>query len=364
MAKTTKKVLFNNGEGVDFSDFNKMQDLANVHFVDAMNNHRTKTISNPQAAGQTSGVVWAWGEGAAVIAGGVQQVSFISGLIGVNVASASPDRDQELLTYWLDPGDVPDKNRPSPGAGNERWDVLAVVLSPVVGDSENRDFKDAATGLLTSQNFNKRNGVEATFTWVQGTAAPVGTATLPATIPSQRLCAVLVKDGALIEPSLNELQDHRYPMGGFKMYSHAPFEVGLRNPGPSIILEYQVLGMRFVMLAGETVELYSKCPTIHYNHRIALLEVDSPTDPGPSPFAERLVRPNEETITTSANGVSVKYNHTSDAPLWANGYSAGVAARVDGAASEGVVWKGKAENSTGSVAGYTFNGILWEVFGE
>ena len=364
--KFPKKVLFNNGEGVDYADFNLMQDRMHAHFTDAFLAHKTRRGVDPQFAALTASTVWAFGDGGAVYSRGTiglqREITFISGLIGINVNPGPATGDQQFLTYWLDAGDVPDKVRPSPGAGNERWDVLTVDLAQADDGPESRDFKDAVTGALTTNSINKNRGVVATFTWTQGVAAPVGSATVPSS-PSTILCAVLVQDAKTIDAEFNEIQDHRFPIGGVKQYSEAPFQVGLRNPSAVIINEDGVMGMSFLLTTGQDVELYSKCPIVSHNHRIASLQVDSSVPPAAATFTERIVRPNEVTITPSTSGMAFRYNFINEAPLWANGYSAGVAAAIEGMFPEGVVWKGRAL-SNGASSGYNYNGLLWTVFGE
>ena len=248
-----------------------------------------------------------------------------------------------------------------------------MALSDIQDESEARDFKDAITGQLTTQNFNKTQGTQATYTWTQGPEDLPGLATVPS-VSGAVLCAVLVKPGVSPTASNNELADYRYPIGQSKEYSFAPFQIGRRfvNPtgNPSATFrEEGVMGLQVNVRSGEEAELYTKCPSVGYNHRLGFLFVSQTNflAPGAAPLVEeRLISNVDETLAPFFAGYRIRYTHTSSLPLWGNGYHAGVAAANEGLEPVGIVWKCKVDfEPAGSTSqSYVLNNMVWKVFGE
>jgi hypothetical protein len=99
---------------------------------------------------------------------------------------------------------------------DDRLDLVCVKLSQVDDDSaddETRDFKDATTGVVTTQTQVKKRKVKCEFQTVKGTP---GVSPSEPSVPSGyvKLYTVLIRGSyaGLLDPT-QDITDHIYPMG-------------------------------------------------------------------------------------------------------------------------------------------------------
>lgn len=217
MAQILKEVYFNDGEGIDVVDFNNMQRFQSARLIDAILGGLA-TQENEDIPTAALAQVYSIGNGGAVWADPAvtRKVRFAEGMI-LAPAAATPTIDgnsPKMLGYYMKEADVSNLVRPAvANPGDERWDILSVLLAESTGDSETRDSEDAVTDAKTSSSIAKRRRVTATFTWTS--SAESASPSEPSTPAGElKLCAVLVKEGmTTFGPNAFDMRDYRIPLG-------------------------------------------------------------------------------------------------------------------------------------------------------
>ena len=169
-------ILFNDGEGADFADFNNARGYLGARLLDQIIGKRvvqalagsTAFGGGPVAANQLAHVATALD---CTIGGAGTTLSVGEGTVFQQVATRDGLESKLLafevgasqFTFTIGPGD----------ATNPRIDIVQIKLELVNGDSATRNFKDATTGVVTSTSLNKSRRVRATCTVKQGVAAAV-----------------------------------------------------------------------------------------------------------------------------------------------------------------------------------------------
>jgi len=344
--KIPKQVLFSDGEALRSDDFNDLQKLIQAYVADgvlSMLGYSDDTSAIPSGLEQASAV----GNGGAVFVDEATNltVDFAPGMIGQHSGAAVTGDTPAMLWYYMEAADVPDKTRPV-ATTNPRWDILTVQLTEADGSSENRDFKDAITGALSTQSFNKRRRVTATFTWTQGTeaASPVE----PAVPAGQvKLCAVKVPTAAAVFSPFgsgldsSELRDYRVPVG-FTTYrdgGHADtyFGTGTITFNASVFGKPPFFNMDVDV--GEFAYGHWWCPVSSPTHRLKKITMRGE---GPDTTAHEFILgdgnatgnlwPNPGFWGAPNSGYESMPRPEQDfndfPPVWCNGYAAGYAAAV------------------------------------
>lgn len=99
-------------------------------------------------------------------------------------------------------------------AGQSRWDLCVYRLAEYDGDSQSRDVKEDATGVIGSLTCVKQKQVQCPVNFVQGTPDTTVSAVEPATPAGYaKLYAVRVDYGQTGVFAAAQLRDYRYPLG-------------------------------------------------------------------------------------------------------------------------------------------------------
>lgn len=187
-----KRVLFSDGEGLVYTDFNDLQKLLQVAALDVSawpilnlsancgvdrgadpkytlgSFCRTRAFTKGNGCQPQCGTNRESGTATALTSG------LSPGMVGMWVKPATYFRPSMIdprmrwvqLSSWLD---VEFTHSSNSGGGSERFDIVTVAFTEVDGDAESRDFEDATTRAKTTSSTNKRTSVLATFTKYEGT---------------------------------------------------------------------------------------------------------------------------------------------------------------------------------------------------
>jgi len=175
MANLFKQVLFNNGEGLEYTDLNAMQQFAAALLNDAvlqeqLNAHLSATYlyaGGPLTAMPISSAT-------------LLRSEHTGGMVWQLPSGATVDGDDPaLLGYYISTNEF-QTDHAAQHATLERYDVVCLQLAVADGVSTSRDFRDSATDALTTTTVNKQKRVTCVKSVVAGTPAAVGTATEPA----------------------------------------------------------------------------------------------------------------------------------------------------------------------------------------
>ncbi len=195
--------LFNDGEGLDFADLNKVARIGLTRAADQMYARLAGFLAadgDPDMA-TAGGADPALTSLAYTLTGGdcalnegttIVKVAVMPGTIFQRVAAAD-GLEAQFLPYTIEAGDV-DLTIGAGHATLNRVDIVQMKLEWESGGAESRDFKDASTGEVTTTTPNKTRRVKATFSLKAGTAATpptypapdagycvIGAVTVPAT---------------------------------------------------------------------------------------------------------------------------------------------------------------------------------------
>jgi hypothetical protein len=173
--KSHSRVLFNDGEAVDFHDLNTAQDYQRIILLDqflgtqagqsfsASPSASYCLVPQPMAALPTQG-------------GSARQVTNTEGMICQwSTAGSSDGITPRMLSYWLAAGELLSSGSGSMALAptvHPRWDGIFIQIRDDLADTvTTRDFKDVATNALSSTTFSKRLGTRAYFQRVEGSEA-------------------------------------------------------------------------------------------------------------------------------------------------------------------------------------------------
>lgn len=189
-------VLYNDGEGLDYTDLNAMSQGMVARIAEQMwgrmCGYLGVTNKDPQLQGEggddaaLTSLAYTLTGGDCVAAQGssTTKLKLLGGTIFQKIAAAD-GAEASFIPFTLRAGDV-DLTITAGDATNPRIDILQMKLEWVDGDAEDRDFKDGTTGAVTTTSTDKTRRVQATFSMKNGTAA--ATPTYPA--PDTGYCLV------------------------------------------------------------------------------------------------------------------------------------------------------------------------------
>lgn len=216
-----KEILFNDGEGLDYNDFNTMQRQARALVCDGLLANRARTEQSLVSTIE-QGHLFAIGLGGAPqVGGGALTVTNHAGVIAFPTSISVGLSDPNFLVYYLSAGELLSTLAVG-DATNPRIDLICVKLEQVsndAADNETRDFKDATTGVITSQTMVKRRKVKLTKQVVAGTPAgsPVEPA-VPAGFKKWAAITVPANHNAVFTPVTHQLIDYRMPIGFYTSF--------------------------------------------------------------------------------------------------------------------------------------------------
>lgn len=212
-----KTILFNDGEGVDHGDLNKLALAATQRAWEwpAYNDllpHLAVVPTSPDSAfeGATNlaTMVFCKGGGPRMVISGLS-VSFGAGFLGVYTGTGPPSALDPKMR-WAYTTTVLDVALSAAPAGQKRFDAIVLDIAESNSDTESRDFKDATTGALSTTTPNKRTKLAGSFSIVSGTPAVYSAGAAPSTpaISSRVVALALVND-----TGIEELWDCTIPAG-------------------------------------------------------------------------------------------------------------------------------------------------------
>jgi hypothetical protein len=223
-----KGVLFSDGEGADFNDFNNLRAYGHARLTDqilraaAANARGGSSSQDPNLRTTVSAAPFlyslAGGAGYCVPGGSALQTTVRAGTILQQVGSPSGD-EPSFIPYTLIDGDFT-LTHSAGDATNPRIDVIEIKLEYVNGNSETRIFEDAVTHVQTSQSFNKKRRVQITAQIKQGT--PAATPAYP-TLTSGFAAIAAVRVPAThsaVFTAKDHMRDLRIPLGVKQLWVH------------------------------------------------------------------------------------------------------------------------------------------------
>lgn len=242
MSTTPYKIgslLWNDGEGITKDDLNDSQKFLQFKAWDAAGQYSKaalalSNVSRPFAPGTTFPTRFsspaAWGGvagGPSFVHGpdlaftgiGTATLTVQPGYVGQNKLATRATNIPSMRWTHIDTDGGSPTFPVAPNAGpGARYDILALFIGETDGDNENRDFKDATTGVLSTSSLPKRRRQDATLLYYQGTpgaGTPVGLLAAGDTV----LCVVKVADGAAV---IEEIFDYTYPIGSVEVEEPIP----------------------------------------------------------------------------------------------------------------------------------------------
>lgn len=167
-----KSVLYNDGEALTTGDLNDAQAFSEARLNDqilrGVVGSITHTVPGQQAEMEEAPYLYCLNSsgGAPGVSGALQLGGFVGGVIfqslGGTILGDSPNLLASSATF-------PITTLAAGDATFDRIDVIEVKLDVITGDSQSRDFEDDTTELLSTQSFDKKKRVQATFNVKQGT---------------------------------------------------------------------------------------------------------------------------------------------------------------------------------------------------
>lgn len=211
-----QEILFNDGEGIDFTDLNNLQRFARSQLADLAIGGRVRFVEDG-AGGASPGALYALagGAGAPVQSVSARQLTNLAGVIAHQIAGGpSTGADALLLVHHVAAGDLA-VTLDVGDATHPRFDLVMVKLENVdadVADVEARTVKNFTTGALSTANLGKRRKVRASVSVVKG--APAATPAYPTPTAGWCLwCAVYVPAAHNAVIDVDNIRDWRWPVG-------------------------------------------------------------------------------------------------------------------------------------------------------
>lgn len=219
MSSFTKEVLFNDGEGIDFADFNALQRRLRSQLWDMATGSLARLWEVDNIGGAPNLVpsnahLWTVGSGCypRVKTGVARSITNAPGILAQGDGTYTDPTDTHLNATWLAADDLQTQFADN-ASGNPRYDIVQVKIDYLADGATNRDFKDANSLVVTSQSMNKTRSVRLTFSTKQGT--PAGSPVEPT--PDSgflKWCAVLIPNGIGSGDILaTNIRDYRMPVG-------------------------------------------------------------------------------------------------------------------------------------------------------
>lgn len=377
-----QEIRWNDGEGVTSADLNAMQRAAKFRELDMLQGARARV--NEWDATFTSGRLYSFGGGAVREHASAITVTNDPGVILCDDPTLPSDgSDGQLLAYRLAGGELQTTIATIPANPNNRIDLICVKLDYVdseLDDTEWRAVKDQFTGVVSTQAVVKRRRVRLQKQVVMGTPAP--TPVEPA-VPSGycRWASVYVEwnQPAGSPFSTRILRDHRYPLGLVRTISWPALNAGGYVSEGGAGWTFDTTQQLLVSAAnGNIVRVFPQAPGRHNArllgvgcvgdlsgctvelkrryHDIGNTLVENNTAVGSSGF-------NGVRTITAFNSAVAQYNFhalTDGDPLWANGYTAGIAtARANLAVPNNAEMSTVALKITANAANKTVRFVEW-----
>jgi hypothetical protein len=203
-----KEVYFNDGEGLDYRDLNNVQRFLSSQLWDCAIGTEARVEERDQSI---SGALVCVGNGGYPYVVGVSMdVAIAAGVIVHFTTSTIDGTTPIMIPYRLTNAEYSFTIAAS-HATLERYDVIQARIIADPGTSETRDFKDATTGVLSSQTFNKRLNSVCTMSVVTGTNAAVGTATEPSVTSGYVKLATVYVAPTVTSIAKSAIRDYRLP---------------------------------------------------------------------------------------------------------------------------------------------------------
>ena len=219
IGSSPKRLLFNDGEGVNPADWNDLQAfvhsmLGDLQILSARDNRSTAAVR----PGTISTLIGDWtgtaftGRGGAWVDyqnGTPRGYTNMAGVFAQWVGSTIDGEDPQLLACYV-PADTFAEVITAPTT-SARWDLIQYKLEVVDGDSETRDFEDATTRAKSTTTPNKRRKVQ--MTWSRKEGAEGGSIPAPDS-GYVRWAAIQTTVGQSTDyDPKTQIRDFRVPMG-------------------------------------------------------------------------------------------------------------------------------------------------------
>jgi hypothetical protein len=221
MSAKSFELLFNDGEGLSHDDLNNAQRYLRAHVNDNIMAQMARTKSSPPSLDANK--IYTIGGGGMCYADNITHLKIRNhpGTIFQKVTGSIDGLDPKFLSYNVADGEI------SPSGSNgivfdtadgshDRYDIVCVKLSQITNDSadsETRDFKDATTGVLTSQSFYKKRKVTLSVQVVKGTPA---SSPVEPSVPSGyvKIYSILIRAtyAGFLDPT-QDINDRTFPLG-------------------------------------------------------------------------------------------------------------------------------------------------------
>lgn len=214
MANKCKQVLFNDGEGLDYTDLNDAQRFLDSKVMDLVVGPRTRTEDVPEQEAPFTPLSHLFCNGAGgyvAVSGTALRLAPTAGVFAQQITGYTGD-DATLLLYYADAAELV-CDFDAGHATNDRWDLVSVQLELEEAAPETRDFQDATTLVITSETLDKKYRVKMTVTVTKGIED--GSEAIPS-VPAGDVRYFAVKIPATFNavfPDLDDVIDYRVPMG-------------------------------------------------------------------------------------------------------------------------------------------------------
>lgn len=361
MASKLTKVLFNDGEGLDFNDLNDLIEEGRKHAVVALLSPGRGGAGSYEGMA-LSGSQWlhVTGDSCAPKASATNlTVDVLGGLITHSTSFAGAPGDFSAgaslgapATYAAYLNEL--RTTHAGGAGSDRWDLVSLHLSEADGGSESRDFEDATTRAKTTVAQLKQRNVIMTKTLTAGTP---GSGVIPACPAGDvPLYAVMVPTGAAGVLLNSNIRDLRMPQGRFSIDVYAREELARGALVSGSFVTGSVNGAFGYVSSPAANHALCFIPRAPLGHAARLISVQ--TLVGESSTATLTLRRfnalsggtlggstlladlTSTLATSTAAGdldwtstlVGVSQTAPASCPFWINGWQAGYANRADGVA--------------------------------
>jgi hypothetical protein len=284
----TGGVLFSDGEGLDYVDLNGAQNkvlrtlldncLASL-LPDAILNDATGTGDPDSAfdpdystnltallAGDFTAFVQAPIPGSAYWrpTATSNQVELVSGPLAMvtDEPPATSTTPAVAPLFSLGRGLVATLTTAVGNGSNPRIDLIEVKAEWVDTTSTSRDFKDATTGQVTTNAFNKDRSVKFTYQLKQGTPAAIPTYPVPSS-GFRAMAAIWVPTSHNAVHLRANLRDMRVPMGGLRTYDVNNHGFLLLGGTPWTLANFDA-----VAPGGTPTAIYIPCPVSSKTSRL------------------------------------------------------------------------------------------------
>lgn len=232
----SSKIIYNDGEGIDFSDFNLQQDLDRRRLFDSVLWHLADSNGAPSYnAGTAGATVTDWDPGttygslirplrqAGMIVAATSTNVLVQGGLFIQISTSPLDPDQNVALIASADTVTSLSGIVAAAGGLFRRDLIQCRLLFNDVPQVSRDFKDAVTAALSSQLQTKRSNVTVEFSMKSGTESNLAFASNSSNLTTadagwQVIGAILVDDTG-VSSQQRHIWDYRLPWGYWKAYT-------------------------------------------------------------------------------------------------------------------------------------------------